>query len=66
MSSRDRLTARLARRLHRHTATRYALVFVFWPPIWVADKLRGINPPASLRAGLDWAAGAVPDGAEAD
>lgn len=36
-------------------AARYAAVWAVVPPTWLADKVRGVDPPASLRVGLDWA-----------
>lgn len=32
-----------------------AVVLATWPIVYLADRLRGVDPPASLRVGLDWA-----------
>jgi hypothetical protein len=34
---------------------RFAVVFLAWPTVYLADRVRGVDPPASLRRGLDWA-----------
>lgn len=39
----------------RSKTARYAAVWLTWPPTWLIDKVRGVDPPASLRVGLDWA-----------
>jgi hypothetical protein len=26
-----------------------------WPFVYVADRMRGLDPPASFRSGLSWA-----------
>jgi hypothetical protein len=34
---------------------RYAVVFLTWPAVYLADRARGIDPPVSLRSALGWA-----------
>lgn len=36
---------------------RTVVVLLVWPVVYLADKARGVNPPASFRAGLEWAHG---------
>lgn len=36
-------------------AVRFAVVVATWPFVHIVDRLRGVDPPASFRAGLDWA-----------
>jgi hypothetical protein len=40
-------------------ALRYVLVAVLWPPVYLHDRLTGVNPPASFRRGWAWAQGEI-------
>lgn len=39
------------------TLARYVVVAAVWPPLRLADRLRGVDTPASWRAGVEWAQG---------
>jgi hypothetical protein len=45
------------RLIQRSRVARHIFVLLVWPFAHVADRLRGIDPPSSLRRGLQWARG---------
>jgi hypothetical protein len=45
----------------RSRAARTVFILAVWPFTYVADRWHRVDPPSSLRTGLDWAKGGAED-----